>query len=77
MTKTNLFWVYFHEVWKRRKKYENIVKSIQDFFDNFSDKKLILPKDINLSEMSLKTLKRTLNELKSKMINELKAAEKV
>ena len=47
------------------KKYENIVKSIKYFFDNFSDKKLILPKDINLSEMSLKTLKRTLNELKS------------
>ena len=43
-----------------------IVKSIKYFFDNFSDKKkeLILPKNINLSEMNLKTLRNTLNDLK-------------
>ena len=48
------------------KKYEMIVKSIKYFFDNFSDKKkeLILPKNINLSEMNLKTLRNTLNDLK-------------
>jgi hypothetical protein len=48
------------------KKYEMIVKSIKYFFDNFSDKKkeLILPENINLSEMNLKTLRNTLNDLK-------------
>ena len=45
------------------KKYEMIVKSIKYFFDNFSDKRLNLPNDINLSEMNLKDLKLTLNEL--------------
>ena len=52
------------------KKYEMIVKSIKYFFDNFSDKKkeLILPKNINLSEMDLRTLRNTLNDLKKKEI---------
>ena len=50
------------------KKYENIVKSIKFFFDNFLGKKLILPKSINLSEMDLKTLKSTLKDLKTKNI---------
>ena len=46
------------------KKYEIIVKSIKYFFDNFLNKKLILPKNIDLSRMDLKILKNTLNELK-------------
>ena len=41
-----------------------IVKSIKFFFENFSNKKLILPKHIELSEMDLKDLKRTLKILK-------------
>ena len=46
------------------KKYENIVKSIEYFFNNFLDKKLTLPNNINLSEMNLSELKNTLNGLK-------------
>ena len=49
------------------KKYEMIVKSIKYFFNNFfnfSDKKLVLSKIINLSEMDLKTLRKTLSDLK-------------
>ena len=52
------------------KKYEMIVKSIKYFFDNFfnfSDKKLIFPKNINLSEMDLETLRKTLSDLKKKI----------
>ena len=53
------------------KKYENIVKSIKYFFDNFTDKKLLyLPKDINLSDMNLKTLTTTLKKLKDDGIYE-------
>ena len=48
----------------KSKKYEMIVKSIKFFFENFSNKKLILPKHIELSEMDLKDLKRTLKILK-------------
>ena len=47
------------------KKYENIVKSIKYFFDNFSNKKINLPKNLNLSEYSLKELKNELDELKT------------
>ena len=47
------------------KKYENIVKSIKYFFDNFSNKKINLPKNLNLSEYSLENLKITLDELKT------------
>ena len=50
------------------KKYEMIVKSIKYFFDNISGKKLILPRNIILSEMDLKTLKLTLEELKKNNI---------
>ena len=46
------------------KKYEKIVKSIKYFFDNFFNKKLTLPDNINLSEMSLSILRNTLNQLK-------------
>ena len=48
------------------KKYENIVKSIKYFFDNFSNKKLTSLENINinLSEMSLSILLKTLNQLK-------------
>ena len=48
----------------KSKKYEMVVKSIKFFFDNFSGKKITLPKDIELSEMNLKDLQRTLNDLK-------------
>ena len=47
------------------KKYEIIVKSIKYFYDNFLDKKLNLPKNINLSELSLDNLKSTLIHLKN------------
>ena len=46
------------------KKYEKIVKSIKYFFDNFFNKTLTIPDNINLSEMSLSILRNTLNELK-------------
>ena len=50
------------------KKYEIILKSIKYFFDNCLDKKLNLPKNINLSELSLDILKSTLIQLKNKDI---------
>ena len=50
------------------KKYEMIVKSIKSFFDNFPKKKLILSSDINLSEMNLRKLQSTLQELKNNNI---------
>ena len=47
------------------KKYENIVKSIEYFFKNFLNKELILPKNINLSEINdLTELEHTLEQLK-------------
>ena len=49
----------------KSKKYEMVVKSIKFFFENFSNKKLILPSNIELSEMNLKDLKRTLTNLKN------------
>ena len=52
------------EIIIKSKKYEMIIKSIKYFFDNFLNKKLILPKDINLSKMSLIYLKQVLNQLK-------------
>ena len=52
----------------KSKKYEMILKSIKYFFDNLSNKKLTLPRNINLSEMSLKDLKRILQELKHQEI---------
>ena len=48
----------------KSKKYELVVKSIKFFFDNFSNKKLTLPKNIELSEINLKELKLTLKKLK-------------
>jgi len=48
----------------KSKAYEMVVKSIKYFFENFSNKKLILPKNIELSKMNLKDLKRTLKILK-------------
>ena len=53
--------------------YEMIVKSIKYFFGYFKNKKLILPKSINLSEMDLTNLKRTLNNLKERDIYDHKA----
>ena len=52
----------------KSKKYEMVVKSIKFFFENFSNKKLILPKNIELSEMNLIDLKRTLKKLKDSNI---------
>ena len=43
--------------------YEMVIKSIKFFFENFSNKKLSLPKNIELSKMNLKDLKRTLEKL--------------
>ena len=48
----------------KSKKYEMVVKSIKFFFDNFSSKKLTLPKNIGLLEMNLKELILTLKKLK-------------
>ena len=45
------------------KKYENILISIDYFFKNFSDKKVILTDKKNLSDLPLDTLKSTLNQL--------------
>jgi hypothetical protein len=53
----------------KSKKYEMVVKSIDDFFINITGKRLaLLPNNINLSEMDLKSLKRTLNKLISDKI---------
>jgi len=43
--------------------YEMVIKSIKFFFENFSNKKLTFPKNIELSKMNLKDLKRTLEQL--------------
>ena len=48
----------------RSKKYEMVVKSIKFFFENFANKKISLPENIELSELKLKDLKRTLKKLK-------------
>ena len=48
----------------KSKKYEITIKSIIYFFDIFINKKLKLPININLSQLKLEVLKRTLNELK-------------
>ena len=52
----------------RSNKYEIIIKSIKYFFDNFTNEKLKLPSDLNLSQMKLKELKKTLQELKQDVI---------
>ena len=57
----------------KSKKYETVVKSIKYFFDNLPNKKLILPKDIQLSEMNLKTLKGTLEQLLKSNIYDYKS----
>ena len=49
----------------KSKKYEMIIKSIKYFFDHFSDEKLYLPNNINLSELKLESVKSTLKNLKS------------
>ena len=43
--------------------YEMVIKSIKFFFENFSNKKLTFPKNMELSKMNLKDLKRTLEQL--------------
>ena len=48
----------------KSKKYEIVVKSIKFFFENFSNEKLTLPENIELSQMKLFDLKRTLKKLK-------------
>ena len=51
----------------KSKKYENIIKSINYFFENFANKKIILSKnktDFNLSGKKLSILKNILHELK-------------
>ena len=52
----------------KSKKYEMVVKSIKFFFENFSNKKINLPKNIELSIMKLNDLKRTLELLKDQNI---------
>ena len=47
----------------KSKKYEMVVKSIKFFFDNFSGKKINLPRNIELSEINLKDLKHNLKGL--------------
>ena len=48
----------------KSKKYEIIVKGIKYFFDNYTNEKLKMPENLNLSQMELKELKKVLNELK-------------
>ena len=52
----------------KSKKYEIIVKSIKYFFDNYTNEKLKMPENLNLSQMELKELKKVLNELKQNNI---------
>ena len=52
----------------KSKKYEIVVKSIKFFFENFGSKKLILPKNIELSKMNLKQLNTNLKVLKGSNI---------
>jgi len=52
----------------KSKKYEMVVKSIKFFFDNFSGTKITLPRNIELSEMKLKNLNSTLEQLKKNNI---------
>ena len=52
-----------------------IVKSIKYFFDNFLNKKLDLPSNINLSEMELTHLKTTLKYLKKNSIYDYESNE--
>ena len=54
----------------KSKQYENIVKSIKYFFDNFSDKNLssLNNMNLNLSEISLTELKNNLEQLKRDII---------
>ena len=47
----------------KSKAYETIIKSIKIFFENLN-KKISLPKNIELSEMNLKDLKQTLEQFK-------------
>ena len=54
------------------KKYEIIVKGIKYFFDNYTNEKLKMPENLNLSQMELEVLKRTLNELKQNNIFDYK-----
>ena len=52
----------------KSKTYEMVVKSIKFFFENFENRKLTLPKNIDLSEMNLKNLEKTLKDLKDNKI---------
>jgi len=57
----------------KSKKYEMVVKSIDDFFINIKGKRLaLLPANIDLSKMNLTDLKRTLDKLKSDNIYDYK-----
>ena len=47
----------------KSKRYEMVVKSIKFFFENFQNKQITLPKNIELSEMKLEDLKRSLKKL--------------
>jgi len=57
----------------KSKKYEMIIKSIKYFFDHFSDRKLYLPNNINLSELKLESVKSTLENLKNLEIYDYKS----
>ena len=48
----------------KSKIYEKVVKSIKFFFENFGNKKLVLPSNIEFSEMKLNELKIKLKDLK-------------
>ena len=48
----------------KSKRYENNIKSIKYFFEICLNKKLQLPRDINLSQLKLENLKNILKELK-------------
>ena len=57
----------------KSKKYEMVVKSIKFFFENFPNKKLTLPKNINLSEMKLSDLRKVLKKLEDDKIYDYKS----
>jgi len=57
----------------KSKRYEMVVKSIKFFFENFQNKKITLPKNIELSEMKLIDLKRSLDKLQNDNIYKYKS----
>ena len=59
----------------KSKRYENNIKSIKYFFEICLNKKLQLPRDINLSQLKLENLKNILKELKINNIYDYESSD--